>query len=239
MHELRARTLAVLGQQHQSRAAAAAGRVLRRDEPRACGAATASRPPSSCRAAISATRWPACGRASMGLPIGEVVLAHNANRTVPGLSRAAASGSRAERRHARLGDGRRQSEQPGAPAGAVSRSSASCAAAVRACSVSDDADPRAHPHRLRAATARSGARTRRPPRRPGSDCREHGAPARRWVLVATAHPAKFREIVEPLIGRAVPVPQSLARAVRAAAAQCVEIDANLDALRVRCCEERS
>ncbi len=33
----------------------------------------------------------------------------------------------------------------------------------------------------------------------------------RWVLVATAHPAKFREIVEPLIGRAVPVPESLAR----------------------------
>ena len=26
------------------------------------------------------------------------------------------------------------------------------------------------------------------------------------MLVATAHPAKFREIVEPLIGRRVPVP---------------------------------
>ena len=32
-----------------------------------------------------------------------------------------------------------------------------------------------------------------------------------WVLVATAHPAKFNDIVEPLIGRAVPVPQALAK----------------------------
>jgi threonine synthase len=32
-----------------------------------------------------------------------------------------------------------------------------------------------------------------------------------WVLVATAHPAKFCEIVEPLVGRAIPVPEQLAR----------------------------
>ena len=31
-----------------------------------------------------------------------------------------------------------------------------------------------------------------------------------WVLVATAHPAKFNEIVEPIIGRPVAVPASLA-----------------------------
>ena len=36
----------------------------------------------------------------------------------------------------------------------------------------------------------------------------------RWVLAATAHPAKFREIVEPLIGKAVEVPASLARLLR-------------------------
>jgi threonine synthase len=35
-----------------------------------------------------------------------------------------------------------------------------------------------------------------------------------WVLVATAHPAKFNEIVEPLIGRKVEVPESLARLLR-------------------------
>ena len=32
-----------------------------------------------------------------------------------------------------------------------------------------------------------------------------------WVLVATAHPAKFSETVEPIIGRAIEVPQSLER----------------------------
>jgi threonine synthase len=32
----------------------------------------------------------------------------------------------------------------------------------------------------------------------------------RWVLVATAHPAKFNDVVEPLIGESVPVPPALA-----------------------------
>jgi threonine synthase len=31
-----------------------------------------------------------------------------------------------------------------------------------------------------------------------------------WVLVATAHPAKFESIVEPLIGREIPIPPALA-----------------------------
>jgi threonine synthase len=31
------------------------------------------------------------------------------------------------------------------------------------------------------------------------------------VVVATAHPAKFNEIVEPIIGKKVGVPESLAR----------------------------
>ena len=30
-----------------------------------------------------------------------------------------------------------------------------------------------------------------------------------WILVATAHPAKFDTVVEPLIGEAVPVPDAL------------------------------
>jgi threonine synthase len=37
---------------------------------------------------------------------------------------------------------------------------------------------------------------------------------RPWVLVATAHPAKFNEIVEPLIGTTLEVPESLARLLR-------------------------
>jgi threonine synthase len=32
----------------------------------------------------------------------------------------------------------------------------------------------------------------------------------RWVLVGTAHPAKFNDVVEPLIGAQVPVPAALA-----------------------------
>ncbi len=51
-----------------------------------------------------------------------------------------------------------------------------------------------------------------------------------WVLAATAHPAKFREIVEPLIGRSVTVPPSLARLLDMPA-QAVEIAADLDSLR--------
>ena len=52
----------------------------------------------------------------------------------------------------------------------------------------------------------------------------------RWILAATAHPAKFREIVEPLIGREVAVPEALAR-LFARPTQCIEIDASLAALR--------
>jgi threonine synthase len=52
----------------------------------------------------------------------------------------------------------------------------------------------------------------------------------RWVLVSTAHPAKFREIVDPLIGREVAVPQSLAKLL-ARPTQCTEIDAELASLR--------
>jgi threonine synthase len=37
---------------------------------------------------------------------------------------------------------------------------------------------------------------------------------RPWVVVATAHPAKFNEIVEPIIGKAVTVPESLNRLLR-------------------------
>jgi len=33
---------------------------------------------------------------------------------------------------------------------------------------------------------------------------------RPWVVVATAHPAKFDTVVEPLVGRPIPVPESLA-----------------------------
>ncbi|HEY5101588.1 MAG TPA: threonine synthase [Steroidobacteraceae bacterium] len=51
-----------------------------------------------------------------------------------------------------------------------------------------------------------------------------------WVIVATAHAAKFREIVEPLIGEEVPVPDSLVRLLARPTA-CTEIPADLAGLR--------
>ncbi|HLL82263.1 MAG TPA: threonine synthase [Longimicrobium sp.] len=52
-----------------------------------------------------------------------------------------------------------------------------------------------------------------------------------WIVVSTAHPAKFEGVVEPLIGRPVPVPPDLARLLdRPGHAE--EIEAKLEAFRV-------
>lgn len=51
-----------------------------------------------------------------------------------------------------------------------------------------------------------------------------------WVVSATAHPAKFESIVEPIIGRTVPVPESLA-AILKLPAECTPIGPALDGLR--------
>jgi threonine synthase len=52
----------------------------------------------------------------------------------------------------------------------------------------------------------------------------------RWVIVSTAHPAKFSEIVEPLIGRKVPVPGTLAT-LFARPTEFTEIEPDLSSLR--------
>ena len=169
----------------------------------------------------------------LGLPIGEVVLAHNVNRTVPDylengewkprpsvatLASAMDVGnpSNMERLRAlfpELGDMR---------------------SALSAFTVTDDAI-RARirtgyeefgqvwcPHTATAAEAYERLSAAR-----------QGAPQKqgRWVLVSTAHPAKFREIVEPLIGKAVAVPDTLAK-LFARESDCTEIAADLSALRV-------
>jgi threonine synthase len=54
--------------------------------------------------------------------------------------------------------------------------------------------------------------------------------AARWVLVGTAHPAKFDDIVEPLIGERVPVPEALA-ALLALPSRQVEVEPRLEDLR--------
>jgi len=53
--------------------------------------------------------------------------------------------------------------------------------------------------------------------------------ATHWIAVATAHAAKFETIVEPLIGVAVPLPESL-EAILSRPSRAVDIDPELDAL---------
>ena len=50
-----------------------------------------------------------------------------------------------------------------------------------------------------------------------------------WILVATAHPAKFETIVEPIIGETVPLPQELEE-ILGRPAQAITIEADLDSL---------
>jgi threonine synthase len=51
-----------------------------------------------------------------------------------------------------------------------------------------------------------------------------------WSVCATAHPAKFESIVEPIVGRAVEVPESLARLLELPA-ESLPLKPEIDALR--------
>jgi len=164
----------------------------------------------------------------LGLPIGDIVLAHNANRTVPDYLQ---SGQwRPRPSIATLAS----AMDVGNPSNMERLRSlfpqlSELLAAVSADSV-DDAAIRARiragfndwgrilcPHTAVAAEVYS----RLPQAR-----RERGP----WVLVATAHPGKFKETVEPLIAQEVPVPESLMR-LFARPTACTEIPANLGGLR--------
>ena len=50
-----------------------------------------------------------------------------------------------------------------------------------------------------------------------------------WILVATAHPAKFETIVEPIIGQEIPLPDEMAR-ILSRQRRYVEIEPDLDAM---------
>jgi threonine synthase len=164
----------------------------------------------------------------VGLPIGEVLLAHNANRTVPDFL---ASGMWQPRPSIAtlasamdVGDPSNMERLRG-----LYPQLQDLRGAVSACSVSDE-EIRA---RIRAGF-RDYGQMWCPHTATAAEAWERLSPARRrerrWVLVSTAHAAKFREIVEPLIGREVPVPETLAR-LFARPAQYIEIDATLAALR--------
>ena len=174
------------------------------------------RPPTSFRRAISATPSPRSGRGRSGFPIERIVLAHNANRTVPD--------------YLRDGEWRpRPSMQTLASAMDVGNPSNmermralyptfdAITEQLSADSV-DDATIRRRigedfmqfgrewcPHTATAAEVyrRLSERERRD---------------RPWVLVATAHPAKFNDVVEPIIGKPVEVPRALGRLLEPAAA---------------------
>ena len=169
----------------------------------------------------------------LGLPIGQIVLAHNANRTVPD--------------YLETGDWRPRSSvatlasamDVGNPSNMERLRSLfpdleRARAAVSAYTIGD-ADIRARiragydkfgqvwcPHTATAAEAYERLRA--------SQGKDHREDKGRWVIVATAHPAKFCEIVEPLIGRPVTVPETLAK-LFARPTECTEIDSQLTALR--------
>ena len=163
----------------------------------------------------------------LGLPIGRIVLAHNANRAVPDfldsgdwrprpsiptLASAMDVGtpSNMERLRALFPDIE-------AVRGAVSALSVSDAA-IRA-RISSDFRQYGKtwcPHTATAAEVFA---------RLSGDERAEG----RWVLVSTAHPAKFREIVEPLTGTRIEMPESLAK-LFTRPVSCVELQPSLDAL---------
>jgi threonine synthase len=164
----------------------------------------------------------------LGLPIGAVVLAHNANRTVPDYldsGRWEPRGSLATLASAMdVGDPSNMERVRD-----LYPSRDDLARAVRACSVEDaairariQAGWREHgqiwcPHTATAAEAYERL----------VSAAERAHP---WLLAATAHPAKFPEIVEPLIGVPVPVPDALAKLFARPAAH-LEIEAQLPVLR--------
>jgi len=148
---------------------------------------------------------------ALGLPIGRIILAHNRNRTVPDffatgvweprksiptLASAMDVGnpSNMERLRALF---------PGIDALRGQLSAASIDDATISARIRSDFQRFGRewcPHTATAAEIHA--------RLPDEERR------RPWVLAATAHPAKFNEIVEPLIGKSVDVPESLARLLR-------------------------
>jgi threonine synthase len=164
----------------------------------------------------------------VGMPIDRIVLAHNANRTMPDFL---ASGDWAPRPSIATPA---SAMDVGEPSNAerlrdMFPDVAALRRAVSAVSIESEAiAPRicaGHaefgqvwcPHTAVAAEAYA--------RLPAEE-----RARRRWVLAATAHPAKFREIVEPAIGANVALPPSLAALLQRPSAS-TEIDPDLGALR--------
>lgn len=159
---------------------------------------------------------------SMGLPIGEIVLASNANDALPRYFAGADYLPQAGK--ATIAN----AMDVGAPSNFERlrwwhADDASVRAAMTACSVDDDGIRQA----IKAAQARHGV-VPCPHTAVGlhalADSRARGD-ERPWAVVATAHPAKFETVVEPLVGHDVVPPPALADALaRPAAATPLGLD---------------
>jgi threonine synthase len=149
---------------------------------------------------------------ALGFPLGRILLAHNANRTVrdyldsgvwqprasiPTLASAMDVGNPSNMERIRA-------LYPTVDAvRAQFRADIVDDAAIAARIAADFVQYRREwcPHTATAAEVYS--------RLPAAERRAHP-----WVLVATAHPAKFNEVVEPIIGKTIDVPDSLGRLLR-------------------------
>jgi threonine synthase len=163
----------------------------------------------------------------MGMPIGEIVLAHNANRTVPDFL---ASGEWRPRASVATLASAMDVGDPSNMERLMAHypDHAAMTGGLRAISV-DDAAIR---ESIGAEFARAGLALC--PHSAAGLAAYRALPAgdrRRghWVVVATAHPAKFPETVEPLLGRRVEPPPALA-ALLGRPSRKTRIDAGIDAL---------
>ncbi|HUN25796.1 MAG TPA: threonine synthase [Steroidobacteraceae bacterium] len=164
----------------------------------------------------------------MGLPIASIVLAHNANRSVPEFLRTGMWRPRPSL--ATLAS----AMDVGNPSNLERlRALFPGIEPLRSAIEADAVDDEQIRERIRTDFARYG-RVWCPHTATAAEVYARLPPERRragrWVIVATAHAAKFRETVEPLIGRSVALPPSLADLL-ARPAHREEIAAELTALR--------
>ena len=191
-------------------------------------AADAGRPPNFIIPSGNLGNAAACVLArDIGLPIGEIVLATNANHTIPDFLE---SGEwRPRRSVATLASAMdvgnpSNMERLRAWAGDVE----GLRRRISAQAVSDD--------EIRARIREDASTLDRvwcPHSATAAEVYHRLPPARRqepWVIVATAHPAKFDEVVEPLIGRTIPIPPNLERLL-CLPRHDVDVAPTLDALR--------
>jgi threonine synthase len=164
----------------------------------------------------------------MGAPIGEILLAHNINRTVPDYLREGTLHVRASvptiSNAMDVGDPSNLERLT-----ALYPTAEALRTAIDAVWVDDEAT-RA---RIRTDFARYG-RIWCPHTAVAAEAHARLDASRRarsrWLLVATAHPAKFRETVAPLIGESVPMPENLSRLFDRPSS-ATEIEPDIEALR--------